>query len=101
MWMLKGGMRLLEVAGDGVLFNDMNACNDYKGGDDAAQNLSCPTLSIIGERDMMTPMKQCRKLAAQIDNVCEVVIPGAGHIMMDEAPDETLDALRDFLLGST
>ena len=26
-----------------------------------------------------------------------VVIPKAGHIMLDEAPDETLDALRDFL----
>jgi pimeloyl-ACP methyl ester carboxylesterase len=25
------------------------------------------------------------------------VIPGAGHIMMDETPDATLDALRDFL----
>jgi len=27
-----------------------------------------------------------------------VVLPGAGHIMLDEEPDATLDALRDFLV---
>ncbi len=97
LWMMKGGMRLLEEADDGILYNDMNACHQYNGGDEAAQRLSCPTLSIMAERDMMTPLKQARKTAAQIDGVREVVIPGAGHIMMDEAPDQTLDALRNFL----
>ncbi len=97
LWMMKGGMRLLEVADDGVLYNDMNACHTYEGGDAAAEKLTCPTLSIMGERDMMTPLKQARKTAARISNVRETVIPGAGHIMMDEAPDETLDALREFL----
>ncbi len=97
LWMLKGGMRLLEDAGDGVLYNDMNACHIYEGGERAARALSCRTLSIMGEKDIMTPLKQARKTAAQIDGVREVVIPAAGHIMMDEAPDKTLDALRDFL----
>jgi pimeloyl-ACP methyl ester carboxylesterase len=96
-WMMKGGMRLLENAGKGVLYNDMNACHIYEGGARAAQELSCPTLAVMGEKDMMTPLKQARKTAAQINGVREVVIPAAGHIMIDEAPDETLDALRDFL----
>ena len=97
LWMLKGGMRLLEDADDGVLYNDMNACHIYEGGDEAAKALTCRTLSIMGEKDMMTALKQARETAAQIDGVREVVIPKAGHIMMDEAPDETLDALRGFL----
>lgn len=97
MWMMKGGMRLLEDADDGILYNDMNACHQYEGGDAAAQKLTCPTLSIMGERDMMTPVKQARKLVQQISGAREVVIGGAGHIMMDETPDATLDALRDFL----
>ncbi len=97
MWMMTGGMRLLEDAGDGVLFNDMNACHTYDGGEAAAQKLTCPTLSIMGERDMMTPLKQARKLAQQISGARQVVITGAGHIMMDETPDATLDALRRFL----
>ena len=46
---------------------------------------------------MMTPLKLTRKTASQIKDVCEVVIPGVGHIMQDEAPDATLNALRDFL----
>lgn len=96
-WMMKGGMRLLEAAGDSVLYNDMHACHVYEGGDAAAQNLKCPTLSIMGETDMMTPLKAARGTAALIPGVREVVIRGAGHIMLDEAPDETLDALRNFL----
>lgn len=96
-WMLTGGMRLLEDADDGVLYNDMNACHVYEGGDGAAGKLSCPTLSIMGEKDMMTPLKSARKTARLIKGAREVVVPGAGHIMMDEAPDQTLDALRDFL----
>ncbi len=96
-WMLKGGMRLVEEAADGVLYNDMNACHQYNDGEEAAGQVRCPTLSIMGEKDIMTPLKAARKTASLIDGVGQVVIPGAGHIMMDEAPDETLDALRDFL----
>ena len=75
----------------------MNACDLYNRGATAAQNIACPTLSIMGERDMMTPLKLARKSASQIKRVCEVVIPSAGHFMQDEAPDATLNALRDFL----
>ena len=96
-WMLKGGMRLVEESADGVLFNDMNACDKYNGGETAAGRVKCPTLSIMGEKDMMTPLKTARRTAALIAGATETVIPGAGHIMMDEAPDETLDALRGFL----
>jgi len=97
LWIMKGGLRLLENAVEGVLYNDMNACHSYNGGDEAAKNVSCPTLSIMGERDMMTPLKLARVTASQIKNMREVIIPGAGHIMQDEAPDAVLDALRDFL----
>ncbi len=100
-WMMTGGMRLLEAAGEGILYNDMNACHIYEGGDAAAKSLKCPTLSIMGEKDMMTPLKAARRTAARIADVREVAIPGAGHIMLDEAPDATLDALRDFLPRGT
>ena len=96
-WMLKGGMRLVEGSAEGILFNDMNACDKYNGGEAAAGRVKCPTLSIMGEKDMMTPLKAARKTAALIAGAQETVIAGAGHNMMDEAPDETLDALRGFL----
>jgi pimeloyl-ACP methyl ester carboxylesterase len=94
IWMMRAGLRTLERAGDGVLYNDMNACNAYEGGEAAARQVKCKTRFILGERDMMTPVKAARALAGQFADADVVVLPGVGHIMMDEAPDETLDALR-------
>jgi pimeloyl-ACP methyl ester carboxylesterase len=92
-----GGERLLERAGPGVLYNDLNACDTYKGARDAAASLQCPCLLILGAQDRMTPARQGRKLAEAIDGATATVIPGCGHMMMLEKPDDTLDALRTVL----
>jgi pimeloyl-ACP methyl ester carboxylesterase len=42
----------------------------------------------------MTPARAGRKLASAIPGARVIEIPGAGHMMMTEKPDETLDALR-------
>jgi pimeloyl-ACP methyl ester carboxylesterase len=49
---------------------------------------------ILGERDMMTPAKAGKALAAAISNARTIVLPGAGHMMMTERPDELLAALQ-------
>lgn len=97
LWMMRGGLRLMESAGNGVMYNDLAACNAYQGAAAAAAAMICPVLFVLGERDMMTPVKGARALAAAMADARVEVIPGAGHIMMDETPDETLDALRGFL----
>lgn len=94
LWMLGGGQRILEQCRDGVLFNDLAACNAYKSALDAAAKIKCPTSLILGERDMMTPLKSGRQLAAAIPSAREVILPGAGHMMMTERPDQVLDVLR-------
>jgi pimeloyl-ACP methyl ester carboxylesterase len=43
---------------------------------------------------MMTPPKAGKTLAAAIANARTVVVPGAGHMIMAERPDELLAALR-------
>jgi pimeloyl-ACP methyl ester carboxylesterase len=53
-----------------------------------------PVTVILGERDMMTPAKAGKTLAAAIPNARTIVLPGAGHMMMVEQPDELLAALR-------
>jgi pimeloyl-ACP methyl ester carboxylesterase len=78
-----------------VLFNDLNACNAYQGALAAAAKISVPVTLILGERDMMTPVKAGKALAAAIPNARTVMMPGAGHMMMTERPDELLAALRD------
>jgi pimeloyl-ACP methyl ester carboxylesterase len=45
---------------------------------------------------MMTPAKAGKALASALPNSRTVVIPGAGHMMMVERPDELLAALQGY-----
>ena len=95
--MLGGTERLLEKSAPGVLHSDLAACNAYVDGAASAAKITCPTLLILGERDMMSPLKAGRALAAQIAGSRTIVLPGAGHMMMIERPEATLDALRSII----
>jgi pimeloyl-ACP methyl ester carboxylesterase len=77
-----------------VLYNDLAACNAYQGALAAAATISVPATLILGERDMMTPAKAGKALAAAIPHAKTIVLPGAGHMMMVERPDELLAALQ-------
>jgi pimeloyl-ACP methyl ester carboxylesterase len=94
LWMHGGAQRLLERCRDGVLFNDLSACNTYRNAAAAAATIKVPATLVLGERDMMTPVKAGRALAAAIPNARTVVLAGAGHMMMVERPDELLAAMR-------
>jgi pimeloyl-ACP methyl ester carboxylesterase len=89
-----GAQRVLEQSQPGVLFKDLSACNSYQNGLTAAAEIKVPTTFILGERDMMTPAKAGKMLAAALPNSRTVVLPGAGHMMMVERPDELLAALQ-------
>jgi pimeloyl-ACP methyl ester carboxylesterase len=94
LWMHGGSLRVLEATRPGVLFNDLAACNAYGNALSSAAKVSVPATVIIGERDMMTPAKAGKALAAALPNARTVLIRGAGHTMMTERPDELLMALR-------
>src|SRR5712675_1269307 len=94
LWMHSGAQRVLEQCRPGVLFNDLNACNAYRNALAAAAQVRVPATFILGERDMMTPAKAGKTLASALPNSRTVVIPGAGHMMMVERPDELLAALQ-------
>jgi len=93
LWVTGGGLRLLEHGGDGVLHNDMKACNDYTTGLEAAAKIQCPATLILGDGDMMTPPRNAKSLMETIPGVEMIVLKGCGHMMMSEQPNETLDAL--------
>jgi pimeloyl-ACP methyl ester carboxylesterase len=94
LWMHQGAQRVLQQVRPGVLFNDLNACNSYQNALAAAAEVKVPATFILGERDMMIPAKAGKTLAAATPNARTVILPGAGHMMMVEAPDELLAALR-------
>jgi len=94
IWMHGGAKRVFELARPGVLFGDLSACNAYQNALAAAAQIEVPTTLILGERDMMTPARAGKALAAALPNARTVILPGAGHMMMAERPDEVLAALR-------
>lgn len=96
MWMQGSGRSLLARAATDILGIDMSACDAWKGSFKAAEKVSCPTLIISGDRDMMTPVKASAALAGSIENAKTIILRRCGHMMMIERPDETLDALIKF-----
>jgi len=92
-WMLGGGMRLMEKAGPGVIHTDLNACNKYIEGLEHASNVRCPALLILGERDMLTPVRSAMEVAAALSHAEKVVLEGCGHALLTEKPDPVLDQL--------
>ncbi len=100
LWLMGGGIRLLEKARPGVLSTDLEACNAYQEAAQRAPAVTARALVLSGSQDKMTPARAGAKLAEAIDGGNFRCLPGAGHMMMLEQPDETLDALRDFLMAS-
>jgi pimeloyl-ACP methyl ester carboxylesterase len=97
LWLLWSGERLLERVAPGVLHADLAACNAYADASESAAKIACPCALVLGADDRMTPARAGRKLAEAIPGAALTVIPGCGHMMMTEKPDETLDALRAVL----
>jgi pimeloyl-ACP methyl ester carboxylesterase len=94
LWMHGGAQRVLKNVARDVLYTDLAACNSYTNALTAAAQIKVPVTLILGERDMMTPLKAGKALAAVLPNASTVVLPGAGHMMMLEQPEQTLAALR-------
>jgi pimeloyl-ACP methyl ester carboxylesterase len=95
LWMLGGAERLLERAQPGAIFADLSACNAYQDALSAAAKIDVPAVVIQGDRDLMTPPKSGKALAAAIPNCRLALIEGAGHMLMSERPDDVLAALQN------
>lgn len=94
LWMVGNDIRLIERAADGVLYHCLKICSDYQGGLAAAAQVTCPTIMVVGERDLMTPLRAARQLAEKLPDVEVKLLDDCGHIMMVERPDELLAALK-------
>lgn len=97
LWKTGSALRLWEQAAPGVIYADLKACDAYKEGSMHAAKITCPTLVIIGDRDIMTPPSAGRKLASTITGARTVVVRNCGHAMLDEQPNAVLDALIEIL----
>jgi pimeloyl-ACP methyl ester carboxylesterase len=87
--------RLAERNPADLFHTDFSACNAYANGGEAAAGVACPTLFVLGARDVMTPPRSAQALTAAIGHG-KIVTVDAGHAMMAEQPDAVLDALAAF-----
>jgi len=62
--------------------------------------ISCPTLVIVGEEDIPTPVSDAADMQNQIGRSRLVILPEAGHLSNLEAPDGFALALSDFLASN-
>ena len=97
---MEGSRRLMQrmaARGPAQLFHtDFSVCNSYAGGEAAAARVTCPTLLLLGQRDMMTPPKGARMVKEAILHARTVEVAASGHAPMTEQPDAVLDALFGF-----
>jgi len=95
-----GGKRLMQHVSrhseEKVFHIDFSACNAYANGEAAAQAATCPTLFLLGKRDMMTPPKATATLTKAIAHAKVVQLDRCGHALMAEQPDAVLDTLCGF-----
>ncbi len=62
--------------------------------------IKAPTLFLVGDKDVQTPIGSSKFMARQIPGAKLVVMEGLGHGLMWEAPDKFNGAVAEFLAGS-
>jgi 3-oxoadipate enol-lactonase len=65
----------------------------------AIHEIGCPTLVLVGEFDLLTPVDEARAICEGIPNSRLVTIPRAGHLSNIEQPEIFNREVLDFLLG--
>jgi pimeloyl-ACP methyl ester carboxylesterase len=66
-------------------------------GSKALSGIACPTLVLTGDLDELIPPQNSAMMASIIPNARLVVVPGGGHRVLWETPDECIDVIREFL----
>lgn len=72
---------------------------ERKDGEAVLRSLSCPTLILCGEDDLLTPISEHRAMARLVRHAVLVVVAQSGHMTPIEKPDVVSAALRDWLAG--
>lgn len=60
-------------------------------------SIRCPALILVGDQDAVTPLANCRAIAAAVPTARIRIVPATAHLTMAENPDFFNAALADFL----
>ncbi|MEM7348438.1 MAG: alpha/beta hydrolase [Chloroflexota bacterium] len=64
---------------------------------DKIRQITIPTLIIVGDQDVATPVEKSERIHSQIANSQLHIIPGAGHTSTLEEPEAVTAAISNFL----
>lgn len=92
---------LLLASLGGALYTDLNACNNYARGLEAAAVIKCPVTVLTGEQDRMTPVAAVQGLLDKLPDATQVIVPACGHMILSEKPDAVFEALMAAVAGCT
>ncbi len=90
-------LRSEVAAHPGALHADFAAISSFDA-TETASTITCPTLVIVGERDLMTPARLGHEVASTIADAQLLELQGCGHFMTVERPVEVSRALARFFL---
>ena len=80
-----------------ILAVDLNACNNYSNGEEAAKNINFASLLIFGELDKMVNLEAGKKFSNSLKNSSTHIISGSGHMIMIEKAFEMREKILKFL----
>ena len=80
-----------------ILAVDLNACNNYSNGFEAAKVIDLPSMLIFGELDKMVNLEAGKKFSNLIKNSTTHVIKRCGHMIMIEKAFEMREKILEFL----
>lgn len=97
IWMTESTRRLMQQSKKGVIYNDLLACSNFKGGLEKAKKVTAKVQLILGSNDYLTPTRKAVDLIDSFKNPDVKQIADSGHTLMAEDPNKVLDYLIEAL----
>jgi pimeloyl-ACP methyl ester carboxylesterase len=85
------------AAGQDVFDAQIHALVNRPEQESLLSEIECPALVMTGELDIWAPPAQHEAMASRIEDAELVVVSGAGHMIMREAPEAVNDAISGWL----
>ena len=96
---IERGIEQLMQCPPEVLYGDFLACDRFDIMNEV-QHINLPTLIVCGSEDELTPVKYSQALHTHIRGSRLEILPGAGHMVMMEAPDSFNEKVKAFIFNS-
>jgi len=98
--MIAAARKVMRRNAPAALAADLNACNAYANGKQAAAAIRLPTQVIGAGKDRMAPRRATTELVEHLEKPEVTLIPESGHIVPQEVPDQCRALLKAFIFAN-